>query len=404
VFRVDQTPNSAAWELTTLYKPAAIGGQLQWTVGFDGIDHLIMKSGHVGGIIESSRTEVKLNTSGRLMQEQALLDARQRYNLKYHEGYQPLGDDTPRMIVGMKGDEYKEGDIKSWPVYTQIKFDGIRMLVNYHKGVLMPRSWRNNSYSHIIKYNELMGMELKEFFAFLPVDTTLDGELFNRFMTFNEISSAVKTVKSAHADIKIIQYWIFDIDYLDPAGTPYEKRYETLVSAYRAYIQSRSPNNNPEDYSARPLTFCVVPSTLTYSHEKILAQNDEYYRSGFEGVMIKRCSNGAAISSKQYNMALYREGKHKNIMKYKYSRDEEGTIIGVTESEGTEKGLALLTVRDPRGNIIEGMRMKGSFARRKDWFLHPEKVIGKELTYTYQDLSEYGVPRFPRGKAIRDYE
>jgi DNA ligase-1 len=33
-----------------------------------------------------------------------------------------------------------------------------------------------------------------------------------------------------------------------------------------------------------------------------------------------------------------------------------------------------------------------------------DSLIGKYLTVTYQELSEYGVPRFPVGKTIRDYE
>jgi len=31
-------------------------------------------------------------------------------------------------------------------------------------------------------------------------------------------------------------------------------------------------------------------------------------------------------------------------------------------------------------------------------------LIGKRLTVTFQEYTEHGIPRFPVGKCIRDYE
>ena len=83
--------------------------------------------------------------------------------------------------------------------------------------------------------------------------------------------------------------------------------------------------------------------------------------------------------------------------------EEEGEIIGIDEGKGREKGIALITVRDPRGNEFN-VRPAATFEQRKVWFDHPDLIIGKKMTYQFQNLSEFGVPRFPVGKDIRDYE
>ena len=73
------------------------------------------------------------------------------------------------------------------------------------------------------------------------------------------------------------------------------------------------------------------------------------------------------------------------------------------EGKGRESGIALITIRDPRGNVFL-LRPAATFETRKHWFDNPGMIIGKKMTYHYQNLSETGVPRFAVGKEIRDYE
>lgn len=402
--RMDQMPTKSKWALIPLYKMSATGGMLFWQIGFDGINHLEISHGYDDGVIRTDRTEVKLNGSGRNMQEQALQDARQRYKLKYREGYQPAGATTPPLVKAMKGYEYKNGAVKSWPVYTQAKLDGIRMLCqdmgrSTGGGTLAMRSWLNNPFTHLTHIEE----ELQEFFPYLPRYCTLDGELYNHDMDFTLLTSAVKTVKTIHPRLKDVQYWIFDIDFEDTDGAPFEKRCALLINAFRKYIQDRSPIGSPEDTSVLPKTFAILPTQIARTHEEMLQQHNQYVAMGYEGIMIKKISNGYTPGSKQYTEALYKSGKGNHILKYKEFFDEEAIIVSVSEAEGTEKGAAIFNVQDKRGNIFP-IRMRGSFEKRKYWFQNQNLVIGKEVTIRYQELSIHGVPRFPVGIAIRDYE
>jgi len=49
-------------------------------------------------------------------------------------------------------------------------------------------------------------------------------------------------------------------------------------------------------------------------------------------------------------------------------------------------------------------RPKGTQADRRDKYRNRQKYFGKMLTVKYQELTNDGIPRFPVGIAIRDYE
>lgn len=408
--RMDQTPTQPRWALIPLYKSSVAGDMLLWQISFDGVRNLKISQGCEDGIIQTDKIEVSLDNTGRSMQDQALQEARRRYKLKYREGYQPAGAMTPPLVKAMKGHEYKPNSIKRWPVYTQPKLNGIRMLCQdmglgpSDNGEIRPRlamrSWLNNAYTHLTHIET----ELWDFFPYLPRYCTLDGELYNHNMDFSTLTSAVKTVKTIHPRLQDVQYWIFDINYEDPEGAPFEKRCALLINAFQRYIQDRSPTSRSDDVSVLPRTFAIVPTQVARTHAEVLHQHSQHVAAGYEGIMIKKITNGAAAGSKEYKESLYRPGKGNNILKYKDFTDEEATIVGVIE--GPEEGVAIFNVQDRTGNVFP-VKMRGDLEQRRYWFQNQHLVIGKEITIRYQksqELLAHGGRLYPIGIAIRDYE
>jgi predicted DNA-binding WGR domain protein len=384
--RLDQLPKGEEWAFPNLYTIDAKGGVLVWSISFTG-DRMWIRHGRVDGEIQTKSREVKLNSSGRTMKKQALLEMRDRYRKKMRKGYaQDLS--SPREVKGMKGDKYREGSVSWWPVYVQPKLDGMRMLITrVSQGSLLMKSYENKVYTHL-KYIEA---NLSPFFDYLPYGCTLDGELYNHDLSFNSIISAVRTVKFEQPDLKRIQYHIFDVSY--PGDPVLEERIQLLTNAYARFC---------EDGHA-PDHFVLVETTLVYNHQQVMQQHDEFVRHGYEGIMVKKLRNGAKKNSKPWKQSLYHHGRTTNILKYKLFHDEEADIIDVEESCGTEADLAMLVVRDMRGNVLR-VRCRGNFDERREWLHNPALVIGKKLTIRYQELTQDGVPRFPVGMAIRDYE
>ncbi len=366
--RMDQTPTKNSWNLTPLYKMTIDGDIQSYQITFNGSLEIIDNDSVASIEIEHSI---------------GLLEARRLYKLKYKEGYRPAGQSTPSLIKAMKANDYKPNSIKIWPVYVQPKLHGIRMLAqDTGRNNLSLRSGLNNPFTHLNHIEQ----ELQEFFPYLPRYATLDGELYNHNMSFSTLTSAVKTTKSIHPNLCMIQYWIFDIQYEDSEETSFENRCLLLINAFRKYIQDRSSSKNEEDVSALPKTFMLVPTQIAQNHNDIMMKHDQYVNQGYEGIMIKRISNGAAPDSREYKNSLYKSGKCSHILKYKKFIDEEATIINIDENN--------IFVTDNRGHTYSVLMKE----------IIDKSSIGKKLTIRYQKLSNTGIPISPLGIAVRDYE
>jgi DNA ligase-1 len=78
-------------------------------------------------------------------------------------------------------------------------------------------------------------------------------------------------------------------------------------------------------------------------------------------------------------------------------------ITGVEEGRGKRAGHAVLMCQAKNGTIF-GASPRGTDEHRQDLLKNAKKIIGKYATVQYQNLSNYGVPRFPVAKIVRDYE
>jgi len=380
---VFDNPKGNLWFFKCLYKFSHTGQIHVWQIGFDG-KNLVTKHGIRGGVIQTVKREVELNTRSESLLSQALQEARQKYKEKTKEGYAITESKVTSNHKVMKGNEYETKRIKDFSkgVDTQPKLDGIRISIRMDNGNVLIKTFLNTVFTHLKDISD----EAQEMLAFLPPGALLDGELFSPELSFNQITSAVKTVKTVSPLLKHIKFYLFDV-YL-PENLPFEFRYSTLMKVF--YL--------------RKWNFLeLVPTNTIYSEQQLGEQHVKYLEAGFEGTMIKQRSQGASKNEQQYKSSLYIFRKGFNIMKLKNSKDEEAIVIGVEECKGTEKGTAKLIVRDPRGNLTSARMCMPAFARA-EILNNPQSVIGKQATILYQELTEKGVYRFPRVKAIRDYE
>lgn len=393
--RIDQIPKTKAWAFPPLYKVSVTGGLLFWQVGFDGNKMLERSHGYADGIINTDKIEVELNNSGRDMLEQALLEARNEYRLKKRKGYTPAGDISKALKEPMLADNFvdnKNGKMKPliYPVVVQPKLDGIRLLVSQNEnGDFFFRSRRNTVFENLGHLKD----DLTNLFDYLPLGSTLDGEMYLHGMTFNAIQSVVMTKKNIDQDkISKIKYHIFDIDYADPDGACLEQRIELLQNAFENY----------EKDNGKPFkNLVLVESRMANSLEEILNTHDYYFEHGYEGLMIKKMANESEPGSKAYQQSLYKPGRNINTLKYKKFFDEEAIIEGVKQGKGRNKGVAIFVVRDKRGNLFD-LEMRGTLDERKEIFKNADDYIGKEVTYRYIKLNEYGVPVHYKGMHIRE--
>lgn len=369
----------------TLYALSKNGKTKQWSVKVvdsENFSEIIIDHGYVGGKIVSSSRKItsgknlgKANATTHL--SQAISEAESLIAAKKDELY--VDDinnikkpDEVEIILPMLAQSYTErSKYIKYPAYVQPKLDGIRCLIFKTKDGCRAFSRAGKEFKTITHI-------LKECDTFLKDGDILDGELFTRELTFQEIVEAVKREKSVHVNTAKIQYWIYDkVD-----AKSYKDRYEEILMRVRAAV-FLNPDTN----------LVVTPTKLVDDEEAMLRFHQIATEDGFEGTMIRNCEGSYMI-------------KHRSndLQKYKDFMSEEFEIIGGHEGVGLAAGQCIFTCKVAGTDKTFNVKCIGTNFYRQQQLINLAKYIGKMLTVKFQGYSDDGIPRFPVGIAVRDYE
>ena len=385
----------------TLSNTAKSGKAQYWSIGVtqnaDGHGVISTKYGFVGG---AEQTGEKIITEGKNVGkknetspfQQAVSEARATWNKKLTGGYAQeavvsastsvaedagIAADRSAAIDGtvplpMLAEKFQQrGKAITFPCFIQPKFDGTRTigLCGLPPGKPCLYSRNRKIYPHLEHIQAVLRR--------LPSGLLLDGEVFTKALTFQEIVGLVKKKtlleedKPKHA---LLEFHVYDI--VDATKTC-EERLAILTGLFKGLEGS-------------VLKLC--PTEELASKEGLKAKHDEYVAAGFEGIMLRN------------KKGLYAIGKRSaELQKYKEMMDDEYKIVGFYEGEGEEAGAVVWECVTPEGRTFR-CRPKGTHEERRVLFKDGASAIGKRLSVTYQELTTDGIPRFPIGTAIRDYE
>jgi ATP-dependent DNA ligase len=239
----------------------------------------------------------------------------------------------------------------SEPFYVQPKLDGVRLLVSKDGGI--------SRTGKIVPGTEILGRGLME-------GEYIDGEAYDSSMSFEELTSTFKT------DPLKLKFHVFDYFDMKNPELPFSDR----------MIQVRGLTNSHYE---------IVETFLVQKHTDMQSFHDMFMSQGYEGTMIRDCNS------------VYEIGKRSNyLLKYKDFQTDEYEIVDVKEGTGREKGAAIWVCKV--GDHKFSAKPEGTLESRKKYLQDKDKYIGKQLTVRYQNLTTLGIPRFPVGVAVRDYE
>lgn len=393
------------WRLPALFFFDAHGARRVWQVGFDGQNSITMVSGLENGAPKQSSRAIELNTTGRDYNQQAMIHTNDRYLKKTRKGYAPHGVETKFTVEPMLADKYKPYSTKIVaPMAASAKLDGIRVIVRRNDdgnfSFLSRHSKEFTQLGHTVP-------ELRSFFNYLPPGAILDTESYNHrelmgkskggkkgatcSVQFDTISGIMRT-QAPHPMAGLLHLWIHDIDY--SPRLPFEQRYNVLLDAFHNYKRDGGTNN----------TFTIIPIFVLTTHEEVLGLHAHFKQEGYEGIVFRWLSNGHLPGTPLYNKSLYNNGRSGgHLFKYKTMNEDEGLIIGIDIAKGDQEGAAIFVVQSKNG-VVFNVSMKAPVAQRRYWAQNPTTVLQRLITYEFQDITADGAPRFPVGKAIRDYE
>lgn len=387
IITYDQEPTQEIWKLPILYRKDARERDSFWQIGFDGVNNLVMSFGKVDGKPRTTQTLITPKVK-RNMQQQALLEARHRYQNKIKkDGYKLSIEDKqeeeedeekgkapiPKTMLAKTW--FPEKTKVKYPVATQPKLDGIRCLIYLDDDEKVVLRSRNGNFFCFL---DNLRQELKLFFKYFPKGTIFDGELFDVGLDFTLITSIVRRTVTRHPDEDLLKYYTYDV--ILPDNPNYNKRLSLLEKSYSAFKKGKSVNY-----------LKLVLTEEANNKDDLFSHYEKYISDSYEGLIIRNYS------------AKYETKRTANLLKYKDFQEEEGKVVGIQEALGTEEGAAILIILDPRGNKVP-VRFIGSIERRREWTKNPDLVLDKLATIRFQELSKDGIWRFPVGKDIRDYE
>ncbi len=293
---------------------------------------------------------------------QACSEAESKWNKKkdkkYFESKEELN--KPQLPLPMLAFDYKKrGSDIEYPAYTQPKLNGIRCLASVGHDEVSYRSREGKLFSvldHLTAHLLKLGHK----------GIILDGELFSRRLTFQEISSAVKRMQ---LDTLKLEFWIYDI-ILDMS---FAERYGVLTSL---------DLSNP---------LILVPTIVVKTEKGMLKLHDGFTKAKYEGTIVR---NMAGLYKADYRSA--------DLQKYKDFVDDEFRIIGAKDGEGKDRG-AVTWICVTKGGEEFPCVPNGTYPERRVWWIHRTDYLGKMLTVRYQNLSDNRkVPVFPKGIGIRE--
>lgn len=257
-----------------------------------------------------------------------------------------------------------------FPCFIQPKLDGIRCLTYLKDDKIVNQSRQLKYFNNLTHINNELEIILKN-----NPDMVLDGELYNHHIVFNQIAGIVKKEKLKDEDIeklKQIEYHVYDCFFEDKSVSFYERKkfLETLKDM--KYVKIVITDK------------CKTKDDVMIFHSKFLLDN-------YEGSILRNCDS------------IYEFRRSKHLQKFKTFSDDEFEIVNFKQGTGHDLGTVIWKCKTKDGKEFD-VRPIGSVLERSELFKNGKQYIGKMLTVTYQELSEFGVPRFPVGKTIRDYE
>lgn len=271
---------------------------------------------------------------------------------------------------------------KEWLISR--KLDGVKALF-YWDGKEVHTASRGGEHYDVATTHLRENPQLIEFFKANPT-IILDGELFKRFKTLQQISGAARLEKNAY-DCDWLEYWVYDCYDTANPDTIAEDRWKFLVG-------NLAQNNNVPIYSVVLDDYVEAPIKLLF-HEHVSGWDnmnklhDQWVAEGFEGAVI-------TDPNKPYKPG----SRCNNLIKIKHYQSEDFKVIGYKLGlRGSEDMTFTCELED--GRTFEAMPC-GDRATKAEYVENFEtKYKGHKAECTFFNYSDDNIPTQPKMRVFR---
>lgn len=356
----------------TLYKKTSTGAVQTWRKERNGNRYRTVSGQLHGAAVTSEWTVVEGRNTGRsnatTPEQQAISEIESQYKKKLAQGgyHRSIDDiDTATFFKPMLADKfdikYVTGEVK---VSAQPKLDGMRCIAT-KDGLFSRQGKPILSVPHV---EEALAPYFKE-----NSDLILDGELYSHDLNedFNQIMHLVKKQKPSAEHLaetkEKIKYHVYDIP---SESKVFSERYSALWNMNL---------NNP---------IVLVHTVFLNTKDQVVIFNelDRHnalsLEAGYEGQII-RLDHGP-----------YENKRSRQLLKRKEFKDEEFTVVSITEGTGNRSGMAGRVTYITKDGKQFDTNITGGFEYYKELLKDADEYVGGQGTVKFFEYTPDGIPRF----------
>lgn len=271
---------------------------------------------------------------------------------------------------------------KKWLISR--KLDGVKALFYYKDGEIHTASRGGEDYdaatTHLRENPKLL-----KFFEANPT-VILDGELFVRGKTLQQISGAARMEKNAY-DCDWLQYWVYDCYISSDADMIADDRWGFLMHELCNNFEIPMYMSTEDDEHEDPIRVLIHEYVTGWDNMKKL--HDEWVAEGFEGAVITDPSKPYKVGS-----------RCNNLIKIKQYKSEDFVVIGYKLGlRGSEDMTFTCELED--GRTFEAMPV-GDRATKAEYVENfDNKYRGHKAECTFFNYSDDGIPTQPKLRIFR---
>ena len=271
---------------------------------------------------------------------------------------------------------------KEWLISR--KLDGVKALFYYKDGEILTASRGGEDYNASTTHLR----EDPRLLAFFEANPTviLDGELFKRGKTLQQISGAARMEKNAY-DCDWLEYWIYDCYVADRPDLKAIERYVILLNQLSENFDIPLYESTEDDEKEWAIKILVHKSVEGWP--SIMLEHDKYVSEDFEG---------ACITDPE---KPYKPGSRGNqLIKIKKYKSEDFKVVGYKLGlRGSEDMTFTCELED--GRTFEAMPC-GDRATKAEYVENfEEKYKGHKVECTFFNYSDDDIPTQPKARVFR---
>ena len=271
---------------------------------------------------------------------------------------------------------------KKWLISR--KLDGVKALFYYKDEVIHTASRGGEDYDAATTHLR-EDLKLLKFFEAHPT-VILDGELFVRGKTLQQISGAARMEKNAY-DCDWLQYWVYDCYDSSNVDMIASDRYKFLMLELCDNCDIPMYLTIEDDEHNVPIRLLLHEYVEGWDNMKKL--HDKWVAEGFEGAVITDPSKPYKVGS-----------RCNNLIKIKQYKSEDFTVVGYKLGlRGSEDMTFTCALED--GRTFEAMPVGDRATKAEYVKSFDNKYRGHKAECTFFNYSDDGIPTQPKLRIFR---